>query len=120
MNFGTRLRTVIAIIAVINQALVTIGPVDFGNEVSNQIYKWVSLIFLVLAVASSHWYNNDFTPIAAEKTGEMRAEKARLKGEEPAAIPLVMVDDMPAMSNAKAKMIPAEFPNKGVSRDFAC
>lgn len=94
MNFGTRLRTVIAIIAVINQALVTIGPVDFGNEVSNQIYKWVSLIFLVLAVASSHWYNNDFTPIAAEKTGEMRAEKARLKGEEPAAIPLEEIEGL--------------------------
>lgn len=94
MNFGTRLRTVIAIIAVINQALVTIGPVDFGNEVSNQIYKWVSLIFLVLAVASSHWYNNDFTPIAAEKTGEMRAEKARLKGEDPVAIPLEEIEGL--------------------------
>lgn len=76
MNFGTKLRTVIAIIAVINQALVTIGPVDFGNEVSNQIYKWISLVFLVGAVASSHWYNNDFTPEAAEGTGLTRALKA--------------------------------------------
>lgn len=76
MNFGTRLRTVIAIIAVINQALVTIGPVDFGNEVSNQIYKWISLVFLVGAMASSHWYNNDFTPEAAEGTGLTRALKA--------------------------------------------
>lgn len=82
MNAGTKIRTVIAIVAAINQALVTIGNVDFGNETSNLIYKWVSLIFLVGAIASSHWYNNDFTPIAAEKTGEMRAEKARLKGEE--------------------------------------
>lgn len=81
MNFGTRVRTAVAIAAVINQALVTIGPIDFGNEVSNQIYKWISLIFLVIAVGSSHWYNNDFTPIAAEKTGEMRAEKAKMKGE---------------------------------------
>ena len=76
MNFGTKLRTVIAIIAVINQALVTIGPVDFGNEVSNQIYKWISLAFLVGAMASSHWYNNDFTPEAAEGTGLTRALKA--------------------------------------------
>lgn len=82
MNFGTKIRTAIAIIAVINQALVTIGPVDFGNEASNLVYKWISLIFLVGAIASSHWYNNDFTPIAAEKTGEMRQEKAALKGAE--------------------------------------
>ena len=81
MNFGTKIRTVIAVVMLINQALVTIGTIDFGNEVSNQIYKWISFIFLVLAYIASHWYNNDFTPIAAEKTGEMRAEKARLKGE---------------------------------------
>ena len=36
MNRGTRIRTAIAIIALVNQALVTIGPIDFGNEVSNQ------------------------------------------------------------------------------------
>lgn len=81
MNFGTKLRTAIALVMLVNQALITIGTIDFGNEISNQIYKWISFIFLVLAYVASHWYNNDFTPIAAEKTGEMRAEKARLKGE---------------------------------------
>ena len=82
MNKGTKIRTAIAIIALINQALVTIGDVDFGNEVSNQIYKWISLIFLVLSMASSHWYNNDFTAIASEYTGAMRQKKAEAKGEE--------------------------------------
>ena len=76
MNFGTKIRTAIAIVALINQALVTIGPVGFGNEVSNQIYKWISFIFLVGAVASSHWYNNDFTPEACEGTGYTRMLKS--------------------------------------------
>ena len=76
MNFGTKIRTAIAVIALINQALVTIGPVDFGNEISNQIYRWVSLIFLVGAMASSHWYNNDFTEEACVGTGVTRQLKA--------------------------------------------
>ena len=79
MNRGTIIRTIIAIIMLINQAFVTIGTIDFGNEVSNQIYKWASFIFLVAAYVASHWYNNDFTEVAAEKTGEMRQKKAELK-----------------------------------------
>ena len=82
MNKGTKIRTIIAVIALINQALVTIGEVDFGNELSNQIYKWISLLFLVGAMVTSHWYNNDFTPVAAEYTGAMRQKKAEAKGEE--------------------------------------
>ena len=81
MNNGTIIRTILAIVMLVNQALITIGTLDFGNETSNLIYKWVSFIFLVLAYVASHWYNNDFTPTAAEYTGAMRAEKARLKGE---------------------------------------
>ena len=80
MNFGTKIRTAIAIVALINQALATIGPIDFGNEISNQIYKWVSLIFLVGAMASSHWYNNDFTPEACEGTGLTRMLKSNEDG----------------------------------------
>ena len=80
MNFGTKIRTAIAIVAMINQALATIGPIDFGNEISNQIYKWVSLIFLVGAMASSHWYNNDFTPEACEGTGLTRMLKSNEDG----------------------------------------
>ena len=75
MNKGTRIRAAIALIALINQALVTIGTVDFGNEISNQIYKWISLLFLVGAMVTSHWYNNDYTPIASEYTGAMRQAK---------------------------------------------
>lgn len=82
MNSGTIIRTVIAVVMLVNQALVTIGTIDFGNEVSNQIYKWISFIFLVLAYIASHWYNNDFTPEAAEGTGLTRQLKAEARGED--------------------------------------
>lgn len=75
MNKGTRIRATIALIALINQALVTIGTVDFGNEISNQIYKWISLLFLIGAMVTSHWYNNDYTAEACEGTGYTRMLK---------------------------------------------
>ena len=75
MNFGTKVRTILAVIMLINEALIRIGTVDFGDDTSNLIYRWVSFIFLVLAYIASHWYNNDFTPIASEYTGAMRQAK---------------------------------------------
>ena len=38
---------------------------------------------------------------------------------EPAAIPLVMVDEMPAISNAKANTMAALLPSNGSSKDLA-
>lgn len=75
MNFGTKVRTILAVIMLINEALIRIGTVDFGDDTSNLIYRWVSFIFLVLAYIASHWYNNDFTAIASEYTGAMRQAK---------------------------------------------
>lgn len=91
MNAGTRIRTALAAVAVINQAFVMIGPVDFGNEISNQIYKWLSFLFLVGTVAAGVWYNNDFTPVAAKHTGAMRKEKA---GAKQTGIPLEEIEDL--------------------------
>lgn len=91
MNTGSRIRTALAVVAVINQALITIGPVDFGNEISNQIYRWISLFFLVGAVSAGVWYNNDFTPVAAKHTGAMRLEK---KGAEQTGIPLEEIEEL--------------------------
>lgn len=82
MNFGTKLRTAIALVMLINQALITIGTIDFGNEISNQIYKWISFIFLVLAYVASHWYNNDYTKEACIGTGLTRALKSTEPEEE--------------------------------------
>lgn len=77
-NQGTTIRTIVTIIAVLNTAIVQIGEVDFGNHAVNVAYKVVSYIFLVIATASSHYYNNDFTEVASRYTADMRIEKARL------------------------------------------
>lgn len=76
MNFGTKIRTAIAIIACANGAFVALGVIDFGDEVSNLIYKWITVIAFVAAWVVSHWYNNDFTPEACEGTGLTRALKS--------------------------------------------
>lgn len=75
MNFGTKVRTAIALIACANGAFVTLGVIDFGNETSNLIYKWITVFAFVGAWIASHWYNNDFTPEACEGTGYTRALK---------------------------------------------
>lgn len=80
MNTGTRIRTVLAVIMLINEALIRIGTVDFEDGTSNLIYRWVSFIFLVLAYIASHWYNNDYTPQACEGTGLTRQLKAGYDG----------------------------------------
>lgn len=76
MNKGTRLRTVLAVIILINEALVRIGTIDFGDERSNQVYRWVSFFFLVAGYVASHWYNNDFTVEMDTHTKLGREEKA--------------------------------------------
>lgn len=81
MNFGTKLRTALFVISILNQANVALGVWEFGNETVNLVYKIFSYILTLLAGAAALWYNNDFTPTAAEYTGAMRAEKARLKGK---------------------------------------
>ena len=82
MNFGTKLRTALFVISILNQANVALGVWEFGNETVNLVYKIFSYILTLLAGAAALWYNNDCTPTAAEYTGAMRAEKARLKGED--------------------------------------
>ena len=82
MNLGTKIRTILGIIMLINEALIRIGTVDFGDSTSNLIYRWVSFGFLVAAYVASHWYNNDFTPEACEGTGLTRALKATEAEEE--------------------------------------
>ena len=39
---------------------------------------------------------------------------------EPAAMPLVIVEEMPAISNASANTTPALLPSNGSNSDFAC
>ena len=76
MNIGTKIRTVLAFIMLVNEALIRIGTVDFGDDTSNLIYRWVSFFFLVAAYVASHWFNNDYTIEACIGTGVTRQLKA--------------------------------------------
>jgi len=80
MNFGTKLRTILAIATALNTANVATAFAEFDNPIVNTAYKAVSLIALIIVLSANTYYNNDYTEIAAEYTGEMRAKKAELKG----------------------------------------
>jgi len=80
MNFGTKLRTILAIATSLNTALMATDLTGFNNVYVDGAYKIVSIILNFVIVACVTYYNNDYTPIAAEYTGEMRAKKAELKG----------------------------------------
>lgn len=81
MNTGTRIRTVMLAIAIINQAISQVGDPDFGNETANTVYRIVSYIFTVAAAAIAFWYNNDFTEEACIGTGVTRQLKAEKQAD---------------------------------------
>lgn len=80
MNFGTKLRTVLAVATSLNTALMATDITEFNNHTLDIIYKVVSIILNFVIVACVTYYNNDYTEIACEHTGEMRQKKAELKG----------------------------------------
>lgn len=47
----------------------------FENEKVDFIYKVASIVLNFIIVAIATYYNNDYTEIAAEKTGELRQAK---------------------------------------------
>lgn len=81
MNFGTKLRTILAIATSLNTALMATDLTGFNNGAVDMVYKIVSIVLNFVIVACVTYYNNDYTEIAAEYTGEMRAKKAELKGK---------------------------------------
>ena len=76
MNFGTKVRTILAIATSLNTALIATDVAQFHNETVNLIYKIVSVILNFIVVACVTWYNNDYTPEAAEGTGYTRMLKS--------------------------------------------
>ncbi|HIV85453.1 MAG TPA: phage holin [Candidatus Monoglobus merdigallinarum] len=84
LNIGTISRTLILILALINQVLAMNGKqiINIGDE---DIYQTVSLIFTAAASIVSWWKNNSFTKCAAEadeymkKLKELEAEKSKEK-----------------------------------------
>lgn len=82
MNFGTRIRTVLAVATSLNTALMATDLTGFNNEAIDTVYKIVSIVLNFVIVACVTYYNNDYTEIACETTGELRARKAEKKGIE--------------------------------------
>lgn len=80
MNFGTKLRTILAIATSLNTALMATDITEFGNAKLDIAYKVVSIILNFVIVACVTYYNNDYTEIACEQTGELRLRKAEKKG----------------------------------------
>lgn len=80
MNKGTKIRAIAFAIACVNQAIVSVGDVDFGNSTVNVIYKVISTAFTIIAGAIALYYNNDFTEegcIGTAITRQLKAEKRK-------------------------------------------
>lgn len=80
MNFGTKLRTILAVATSLNTALMATDITEFNSPALDITYKVVSIILNFIIVACVTYYNNDYTDIACEHTGEMRQKKAELNG----------------------------------------
>lgn len=83
MNFGTKVRTIARIVASLNTAVYAVNAAVVGLGFGWLTLAWtIATIVVDFAVAFfTTYYNNDYTAIACEKTGEMRAIKAELKGQ---------------------------------------
>lgn len=79
MNFGTKLRTVLAIATSLNTALMATDLTGFHNSTVDIIYKVVSIILNFIIVACVTYYNNDYTEEACIGTGMTRQLKAEKK-----------------------------------------
>ena len=78
MNFGTRVRTILAVATCLNTALMATDLTQFHNATVDLIYRIASVVLNFIVVACVTWYNNDYTPEAAIGTGLTRS----LKSEE--------------------------------------
>jgi SPP1 family holin len=75
MNFGTKIRTILAVATCLNTALMATDVAQFHNETVNLVYRIISVILNFIVVACVTWYNNDYTPEACEGTGYTRMLK---------------------------------------------
>ena len=82
MNFGTKLRTVLAIATCFNTAMMACDWAQFNNETLDLIYRVLSVVANFIIVFCVTWFNTDYTEVAAEYTADMRAEKARIDADD--------------------------------------
>ena len=87
MNFGTKIRTILAVATCLNTALMATDVAQFHNPKLDLAYKIISVILNFVIVACVTWFNNDYTPEAAEGTGLTRKLKEGADGLD------IVVDD---------------------------
>ena len=80
MNFGTKLRTILAIATCLNTALMATDVAQFHNATVDLVYRIASVVLNFIIVACVTWFNNDYTPEAAEGTGLTRMLKSGSDG----------------------------------------
>lgn len=61
LDKGTIVRTVLQVLAYINQIVALIGRTSFADAVW---YQWMTLGVTIAITAFSYWYNNDWSSIA--------------------------------------------------------
>ena len=76
MNFGTKIRTILAVATCLNTALMDTDIAQFHNASLDLAYRIVSVILNFVIVACVTWFNNDYTEEAAEGTGYTRMLKS--------------------------------------------
>ena len=76
MNFGTKIRTILVVATCLNTALMATDFAQFHNATVDMAYRIISVVLNFIIVACATWFNNDYTPEAAEGTGLTRALKA--------------------------------------------
>ena len=81
MNFGTKIRTVLAVATCLNTALMATDVAQFHNASLNLAYKIISVILNFIIVACVTWFNNDYTEEACIGTGITRQLKAEQRGD---------------------------------------
>jgi hypothetical protein len=76
MNFGTKIRTILAVATCLNTALMATDVAQFHNPSLDLAYRIISVILNFVIVACVTWFNNDYTEAACEGTGYTRMLKS--------------------------------------------
>lgn len=80
MNFGTKIRTILAVATCLNTALMATDIAQFHNASLDLAYRIISVILNFVIVACVTWFNNDYTEAACEGTGLTRMLKSDYDG----------------------------------------
>lgn len=75
MNFGTKVRTILAVATCLNTALMATDIAQFHNAALDLAYRIISVVLNFVIVACVTWFNNDYTEEACEGTGLTRSLK---------------------------------------------